>query len=113
MTERRIPPHPSAVVAPMPSDEVGSWSLEYSGPGFHVRLQIRRRHRAVRLDGWMSPALEATVLLGSVLHHPRLLETRVSGSGRFEFPAVPSGLCRLSFVTDGGGRPPCTPPFWV
>ncbi|MFL6156302.1 MAG: hypothetical protein ACJ72D_09430 [Marmoricola sp.] len=93
--------------------EVGTWSLEYLGPGFHVQLRIARRNRQARLDGWMSPAQPITVLLTSLLHRPVLLETRVSDSGRFEFPVAPTGACRMSFVLPTAGRPPATPPFWV
>lgn len=93
--------------------EVGTWSLEYLGPGFHVQLRIVRHHRQARLDGWMSPARPITVLLASLLRKPVILETRVSDSGRFEFPFAPTGACRMSFVIDEGGRSPATPPFWV
>ena len=93
--------------------EIGTWSLEYLGPGFHVQLRILRRNRQARLDGWMSPARPITVLLASMLRKPVILETRVSDSGRFEFPVAPTGACRMSFVIDDGGRPPATPPFWV
>lgn len=93
--------------------EVGAWSLEYLGPGFHVQLRIVRRQRQARVDGWMSPVRPVTVLLASMLRKPVVLETRVSDSGRFEFPMAPTGACRMSFVLDDGGRPPATPPFWV
>lgn len=93
--------------------EIGTWSLEYLGPGFHVQLRILRRNRQARLDGWMSPARPITVLLASLLRKPVILETRVSDSGRFEFPFAPTGACRMSFIIDDAGRPPATPPFWV
>jgi hypothetical protein len=93
--------------------EVGSWALEYLGPGFHVQLRISRRDRQARLDGWISPARPVRVLLASLMRHPVLLEAEVSETGRFEFPVAPSGACRMSFVTDDRGRPPATPPFWV
>ena len=93
--------------------EIGAWSLEYLGPGFHVQLRIVRRNRQARLDGWMSPARPVTVLLASMLRKQVILETRVSDSGRFEFPIAPTGACRMSFIVDEGGRPPATPPFWV
>ena len=101
----------SAMAAPVPN-EVGAWSLEYLGPGFHVQLRIARRNRQARVDGWMSPAQPIKILLSSLLRHPIVLETHVSESGRFEFPAAPTGACRMSFVTDRG-RPPATPPFWI
>ena len=61
----------------------------------------------------MSPVRPVTVMLASMLRKPVVLETRVSDSGRFEFPVAPTGACRMSFVIDDGGRPPATPPFWV
>ena len=101
-------------LAPLPlAHEVGTWSLEYLGPGFHVQLRIARRHRQARVDGWMSPAQPVKVLLTSLLRQPVVLEARVGGSGRFEFPEAPSGACRMSFVLPSPGRPPATPPFWI
>ena len=94
-------------------NEVGTWSLEYLGPGFHVQLRIARRNRQARLDGWMSPAQPIKVFLTSLLRKPTVLEAQVSESGRFEFPIAPSGACRMSFATDGQGRHPATPPFWI
>ncbi|RNL78619.1 hypothetical protein [Nocardioides marmorisolisilvae] len=94
-------------------NEVGTWSLEYLGPGFHVQLRIARRNRQARLDGWMSPARPVKVLLSTLLHKPTILEAEVSESGRFEFPIAPTGACRMSFATDGPGRHPATPPFWI
>ncbi len=94
------------------ADEVGTWSLEYLGPGFHVQLRIARRNRQARVDGWMSPAQPIKVFLSSLLRQPVVLEAQVSDTGRFEFPIAPSGACRMSFVTDRG-RPPATPPFWI
>jgi hypothetical protein len=95
------------------AQEIGAWSLEYLGPGFHVQLRIARRLRQARLDGWMTPARPATVLLASLTRRPVILETRVGDTGRFEFPIAPTGACRLSFVSDDAGRPPATPPFWI
>jgi hypothetical protein len=94
-------------------NEVGTWSLEYLGPGFHVQLRIARRQRQARLDGWISPAQPIKVFLSSLLRAPVVLEAQVSESGRFEFPIAPTGACRMSFVTEGRGRPPATPPFWI
>jgi hypothetical protein len=94
-------------------NEVGTWSLEYLGPGFHVQLRIARRNRQARLDGWMSPALPIKVFLTSLLRQPTVLVAQVSDSGRFEFPIAPTGACRMSFATDDRGRPPATPPFWI
>lgn len=94
-------------------NEVGTWSLEYLGPGFHVQLRIARRQRQARVDGWISPAQPIKVLLSSLLRQPVILEARVTESGRFEFPTVPNGACRMSFVTDARGRPTATPPFWI
>ena len=93
--------------------EVGTWSLEYLGPGFHVQLRIARRQRQARIDGWMSPAQPIKVFLSSLLRQPVVLEAQVSETGRFEFPVTPTGACRMSFVTDDHGRPPATPPFWI
>ncbi|MET3962985.1 hypothetical protein ABIE44_002919 [Marmoricola sp. OAE513] len=95
------------------ANEVGTWSLEYLGPGFHVQLRIARRQRQVRVDGWMSPAQPIKVFLTSLLRHPVVLEAQVSDSGRFEFPTAPNGACRMSFVLPTPGRPPATPPFWI
>ena len=94
-------------------NEVGTWSLEYLGPGFHVQLRIARRNRQARLDGWMSPARPVTVVLTSLLHQRTVLEAQVSDSGRFEFPVAPTGACRMSFATEEHGRHPATPPFWI
>ncbi len=95
------------------AQEIGTWSLEYLGPGFHVQLRIARRNRQARVDGWMSPAQPIKILLSSLLRQPVILEADVSESGRFEFPIAPSGACRMSFLTDTHGRPPATPPFWI
>jgi hypothetical protein len=103
--------HRSVSVVPM-ANEVGTWSLEYLGPGFHVQLRIARRNRQARVDGWMSPAQPIKIFLSSLLRQPVVLEAQVSESGRFEFPVAPTGACRMSFVTDRG-RPPATPPFWI
>jgi hypothetical protein len=101
-------------VAPVQApNEIGTWSLEYLGPGFHVQLRIARRHRQARVDGWMSPARPVTVFLSSLLRQPVVLEAQVSDSGRFEFPVAPTGACRMSFVLPTPGRPPATPPFWI
>lgn len=95
------------------ANEVGTWSLEYLGPGFHVQLRIARRSRQARVDGWMSPAQPIKVFLTSLLRQPVVLEAQVSDSGRFEFPIAPNGACRMSFVLPAPGRPPATPPFWI
>jgi len=94
-------------------DETGTWSLEYIGPGFRVQLRISRRGRQARLDGWVSPPQPMTVMLSSVLRKGSVLEAQVSDSGRFEFPVTPAGACRMTFVTESGGRPQATPPFWI
>jgi hypothetical protein len=94
-------------------DETGTWSLEYLGPGFRVQLRVSRRHRQARLDGWVSPPQPMTVMLSSVLRKGGVIEAQVSDSGRFEFPVAPAGACRMTFVTESGGRPQATPPFWI
>ncbi len=94
------------------AQEVGAWALEYIGPGFRVQLRISRRGREARLDGWMSPARPARVVLSSLVHRATALEARISESGRFEFVGVPTGPCRMSFLL-GGERTPATPPFWI
>jgi hypothetical protein len=94
-------------------DETGTWSLEYLGPGFRVQLRVSRRGRQARLDGWVSPPQPMTVMLSSVLRKGGVLEAQVSDSGRFEFPIAPAGACRMTFVTESGGRPQATPPFWI
>jgi hypothetical protein len=94
-------------------DETGTWSLEYLGPGFRVQLRVSRRGRQARLDGWVSPPQPMTVMLSSVLRKAGVLEAQVSDSGRFEFPVAPAGACRMTFVTESGGRPQATPPFWI
>jgi hypothetical protein len=94
-------------------DETGTLSLEYLGPGFRVQLRISRRGRQARLDGWVSPPQPMTVMLSSVLRKGGVLEAQVSDSGRFEFPVAPAGACRMTFVTESGGRPQATPPFWI
>ncbi|MFL6062025.1 MAG: hypothetical protein ACJ72E_12400 [Marmoricola sp.] len=106
--------HVDAVRTAVPvAHEVGTWSLEYLGPGFHVQLRIARRQRQARIDGWMSPARPIKIFLSSLLRDPVVLEAQVSESGRFEFPAAPTGACRMSFVTEDRGRPSATPPFWI
>lgn len=94
-------------------DETGTWSLEYLGPGFRVQLRISRRGRQARLDGWVSPPQQMTVMLSSVLRKGGVLEAQVGDSGRFEFPVAPPGACRMTFVTESPGRPQATPPFWI
>ena len=95
-------------------DEVGTWSLEYLGPGFRVQVRISRTARQARLDGWVVPAQPLTVYLTSMGKQGTTDETRVSDSGRFEFPVTPTGACRLTFVSDPSStRPLVTPPFWI
>ena len=103
---------PTATIQRAP-DETGTWSLEYLGPGFRVQLRVSRRGRQARLDGWVSPPQPMTVMLSSVLRKGGVLEAQVSDSGRFEFPVAPAGACRMTFVTESGGRPQATPPFWI
>ncbi len=95
-------------------DEVGTWSLEYLGPGFRVQVRISRSQRDARLDGWVVPAQPMTVYLTSMGSKSTTDETRVGESGRFEFPVTPTGACRLTFVSDPSStRPLVTPPFWI
>lgn len=95
-------------------DEVGTWSLEYLGPGFRVQVRISRSQRQARLDGWVVPAQPMTVFLTSVGKNSSTVETQVGESGRFEFPVAPTGACRLTFVSDpSSSRPLVTPPFWI
>ena len=95
-------------------DEVGTWSLEYLGPGFRVQVRISRSQRQARLDGWVVPAQPMTVFLTSMGAKPTTDETQVGESGRFEFPVTPTGACRLTFVSDPSStRPLVTPPFWI
>lgn len=96
-------------------DEVGTWSLEYLGPGFRVQVRISRSHRQARLDGWVVPAQPMTVFLTSLGKRSTTHETRVGESGRFELPAAPTGACRLTFLADAArdSRPLVTPPFWI
>jgi hypothetical protein len=95
-------------------DEVGTWSLEYLGPGFRVQVRISRSARQARLDGWVVPAQPMTVFLTSMGKNSTSEETRVSDSGRFEFPVTPTGACRLTFISDPSStRPLVTPPFWI
>lgn len=95
-------------------DEVGTWSLEYLGPGFRVQVRISRSQRDARLDGWVVPAQPMTVYLTSMGSKSSTDETRVGESGRFEFPVTPTGACRLTFVSDPSStRPLVTPPFWI
>jgi hypothetical protein len=94
-------------------DETGTWSLEYLGPGFRVQLRVSRRGRQAGLVGGVAPPQPLTVMLSSVLRKAGVLEAQVSDSGRFEFPVAPAGACRMTFVTESGGRPQATPPFWI
>jgi hypothetical protein len=104
---------PTATLPSRVAEETGTWSLEYLGPGFRVQLRVSRRGRQARLDGWVSPPQPMTVMLSSVLRKSGVLEAQVSDSGRFEFPIAPAGACRMTFVTESGGRPQATPPFWI
>jgi hypothetical protein len=54
-----------------------------------------------------------TVMLASVLRKSGVLEAEVSDAGRFEFAVAPAGACRMTIVTEAGGRPQATPPFWI
>lgn len=94
-------------------DEVGTWSLEYLGPGFRVQVRISRSQRQARLDGWVVPAQPMTVHLTSMGRKGSTDEAQVGDSGRFEFPATPTGACRLTFHPASGSRPLVTPPFWI
>lgn len=95
-------------------DEVGTWSLEYMGPGFRVQVRISRTARQARLDGWVVPARPMTVHLTGMGKRGETTEAVVGESGRFEFPATPTGACRLTFFTDTpNSRPQVTPPFWI
>ena len=94
-------------------DEVGTWSLEYLGPGFRVQVRISRGQRQARLDGWVTPAQPLTVHLTSTGRRSTAEEAQVADSGRFEFPATPTGACRLTFHPADGSRPLVTPPFWI
>lgn len=95
-------------------DEVGSWSLEYQGPGFRVQLRVARAHSVARLDGWVVPAQPMTVRLTSMGKRATSDEAGVSESGRFEFPRTPTGACRLTFIPGSpDARPLVTPPFWI
>ncbi|MFL6156300.1 MAG: hypothetical protein ACJ72D_09420 [Marmoricola sp.] len=95
-------------------DEVGTWSLEYLGPGFRVQVRISRGQRQARLDGWVVPAQPMTVFLTSMGKKSTTEEAQVGESGRFEFPATTTGACRLTFVSDPSStRPLVTPPFWI
>jgi len=95
-------------------DEVGTWSLEYLGPGFRVQVRISRGQRQARLDGWVVPAQPMTVFLTSMGKNSSTDETQVGESGRFEFSVAPTGACRLTFVNESGStRPLVTPPFWI
>lgn len=103
----------SAAVTRVP-DEVGSWSLEYLGPGFRVQLRVARGRDQARLDGWVVPAQSMTVRLTAVGTREGTVEAVVSESGRFEFPLTPTGACRLTFLpTTANARPLVTPPFWI
>lgn len=96
-------------------EEVGTWSLEYLGPGFRVQVRISRGARQARLDGWVVPAQPMTVYLTSMGKNSTTEQAGVNDTGRFEFPATPTGACRLTFVSDpsSGSRPLVTPPFWI
>ncbi|MCW2856227.1 MAG: hypothetical protein JWR52_1842 [Marmoricola sp.] len=95
-------------------NEIGTWSLEYLGPGFRVQVRISRSQREARLDGWVVPAQPMTVYLTSMGSKDSTTETQVGDSGRFEFPVTPTGACRLTFVSDPTStRPLVTPPFWI
>jgi hypothetical protein len=96
-------------------DEVGTWSLEYLGPGFRVQVRISRSQRQARLDGWVVPARPVTVHLTAMGRRGSgsADEAQVGESGRFEFPVTPMGACRLTFHPADGSRPLVTPPFWI
>ncbi len=98
---------------PRPAHEVGSWTLDYLGPGFHAQVRIARRGRAAHVGGWMSPAAVTSILLVSLTRSTAIEEATVSSSGRFEFRNAPTGPCRLIFLTSQSDAEPMTPPFWI
>lgn len=95
-------------------DEVGSWSLEYAGPDYHVHVQLTRTEDRTRLDGWVVPARPLTVELRSEDGRSSAGAT-VDEHGRFEFAQTPRGLSRLTFSAPppSTDRPRVTPPFWI
>src|SRR5690349_180739 len=103
-------PAPTHRVEAPAAQETGAFALEYLGPGFHVQLRTRRRGRSTELSGWMTPGRAGVVILTTLSRRPLTLETDLSPSGRFEFRDLPSGPCRLTFVTAAAEIAPTTPP---
>ena len=91
-------------------------ALEFAGKTYRVLVRVSNAADGTRrLDGWVVPALPMRVFLGP--EGDALAHTRQSAyadrDGRFEFPVAPAGACRMTFVTESGGRPQATPPFWI
>ena len=96
-------------------DESGAWMLEYEGPDVRVYVRLNRIEDRVRVDGWVVPAKQLGVRLGTEEGEEEALETVTDEFGRFEFASAPSGLSRLTFtdVAGGAARPRVTPPVWI
>lgn len=96
-------------------DEHGTWSLEYSGPGFRVFVRVSRSGEVARVDGWVVPARPLTVRISTESPYRILQQAAVDEHGRFELVGAPTGLCRLVFLEEPrtGERPQATPPFWI
>jgi hypothetical protein len=106
-------PAPTHRVEAPAAQETGAFALEYLGPGFHVQLRTRRHGRSTELSGWMTPGRPGVVRLTTLAKRPLTLEADLSPSGRFEFRDLPSGPCRLTFITATDDVAPMTPPFWI
>ena len=93
-------------------EEVGSWTLEYEGPGIRVYLSCTRLEDHTRLDGWIVPASRLGVELRP--DKGRSQHAELDDLGRFAFSEVASGPHRLTFSdASGGTRRRSTPPFWI
>jgi hypothetical protein len=109
-----IPEQMTSAAADSRPVEVGAWTLDYLGPGFHAQVRIAGRGPTSHVSGWTSPAINARIFLVPMARRGTTSEAVASSAGRFEFTRVPSGAAyRLAFLTEGAERPFMTPPFWV
>jgi hypothetical protein len=102
--------------APEEGPDTGAWMLEYEGPDVRIYLRLTRIEDRTRLDGWVVPVKSLTVQLRAdgADSPDEVLESEIDEFGRFEFPATPAGLSRLTFVDAAqGAKPRVTPPFWI
>lgn len=99
----------------------GTVALEFAGSSYRVLVRISTVDGHRRLDGWVVPAVAMRVFLGASSDHVThaRLDVEVDETGRFAFPAPPTGQTRLWLLPQGtdeaaGQVPPfVTPPFLI